>query len=125
VIRASSPGSFEKTFRALNTLKSGQPFKDLEPSGRRGVDALSRATPIDTGETANSWDFQTSYDKSKYSLSWFNTNIENGMHVAVAIQYGHGTRGGGFVEGVDYINPAVGPIMDRTIEEAWKKVRDA
>lgn len=125
MLSISLSGSFDKTIKALTTMKSGEPFKNLESHGRRGVDALSRATPIDTGETADSWGFQTNYKGQRYSLSWFNTHEVNGVNVAVALQYGHATRHGGWVEGVDYINPAIQPVINQAVDEAWKKVRDA
>jgi hypothetical protein len=125
MIYATSSRSGKKTEDALKTMKSGKPFKDLDPAGRRGVDALSRATPRDTGETADSWGYQTNYADHRYSLSWFNTHNEDGANIAVILQYGHATRNHGWVEGQDYINPAIQPIMRKAIDDAWEEVRRA
>jgi len=125
MISVSSSGSFSKTIQALTKMKNGEPFKNLEPHGRRGVDALSRSTPRDTGETSDLWGYQTNYSNHKYSLSWFNTHNEDGVNVAVILQYGHGTKNGGWVEGEDYINPAIQPVMKAAIEDSWRQVRNA
>jgi hypothetical protein len=125
MIYAQSSGSTKKTEDALKKMQSGEPFKNLDPSGRRGVDALSRSTPRDTGETADSWGYQTNYKNHIYSLSWFNTHNEDGANIAVILQYGHATRNGGWVEGYDYINPAIQPIINNAIEDAWRQVTDA
>lgn len=125
MIYAKSSRSGSKTEDALKKMQSGEPFKGLDHFGSRGVDALSRATPRDTGETADSWGFQTNYSKHRYSLSWFNTHNEDGSNIAVILQYGHATRNHGWVEGVDYINPAIQPVMNSAIEDAWRQVKNA
>lgn len=122
MIKVSSPGSFEKTTKALTKMKEGEPFKNLDTYGGRGVDALSRATPIDSGETSQSWGYQTNYKDHRYSLSWFNTHEVDGVNVAVVLQYGHATGTGGWVEGQDYINPAIQPVMNDAINDAWRQV---
>jgi hypothetical protein len=122
MIKATSPGDFGKTTKYLEYLKSGDIFNGLDVYGRRGVDALASATPRDTGETAQSWGYQIGHTKNKVSISWFNTHREHGVNIAVIIQYGHGTGTGGYVQGIEYINPAIRPIFDAILEDVWKQV---
>lgn len=124
MIRVTSSGSFDKTLRFLNRIRGPSIFSSLHHHGRVGVEALSRATPSETGETANSWGYQVSSSRGKHSISWFNTNEVDGVNIAVIIQYGHGTGTGGYVQGRDYINPAMRPIFDRIAEDVWRQVRD-
>jgi len=118
----TSHGDFKKTTKFLDFMQSGDVFDNLDKYGRQGVDALSSATPRDTGETANSWNYQIGHTKGTYSISWFNTHKEGGVNIAVIIQYGHGTGTGGWVEGRDYINPAVRPLFDRIVNDIWRQV---
>lgn len=107
--------------RAKETIKLG----DLDRYGREGVAALTAATPKDTGRTAESWHYEIIREKESVSISFYNTNIQNGVPIAILLQYGHGTRNGGWVEGRDYINPAIQPIFDKIAEDAWKEVSNA
>jgi hypothetical protein len=122
MLKRSSHGSFEKTTSFLTKLQSGKLFDNLNRHGSVGVDALSRSTPKDSSETANSWGYQVGHTKGRISISWFNTHVDAGVNIAVIIQYGHGTGTGGWVEGRDYINPAMRPIFDRILEDVWKQV---
>lgn len=122
MINVISEGDNKKTEKFLEMMKSGKPYQDLDRYGRQGVDALRSATPRDTGETAQSWGYQVSHTKGRYSISWFNTHKERGVNIAVIIQYGHGTGTGGWVEGRDYINPAIQPIFDRIVDDVWRQV---
>lgn len=94
----------------------------LDSFGKQGVEALKNATPVNTGETASSWYYEIEKDKEVLSLVFKNRHIVNGVNIAIILQYGHGTRNGGFVTGVDYINPALKPIFDRLTEDLWKEV---
>jgi hypothetical protein len=94
----------------------------LESYGGEGVRALSAATPADSGATASSWNYSVNVKKGTISISWTNSNMAGGVPVAVLLQYGHGTRNGGYVQGRDYINPALRPIFDKLAEEAWREV---
>lgn len=94
----------------------------LDSFGKQGVEALKNATPVNTGETASSWYYEIEKDKEVLSLVFKNRHIVNGVNIAIILQYGHGTRNGGFVTGVDYINPALKPIFERLTEELWKEV---
>lgn len=94
----------------------------LERYGRKGVEALAEATPKDTGKTAESWDYRVEATDSGYRIVWTNSNINDGVMIAMLLQYGHGTGTGGWVEGVDYINPAIRGIFEQMADEAWKEV---
>lgn len=97
----------------------------LDKYGRRGVEALSNATPVDTGLTASSWYYEINRDEQNQTvtLSFNNSNVvDDWCNVAIILQYGHGTRNGGYVEGVDYINPALQPIFNKIADEAWEEV---
>lgn len=125
MIYATSTGDSKKTEKALKTLESGKIFLDLDKYGRRGVDALSSATPVDTGRASQSWGYQTGFTNGVYSITWFNTDDEGGVNVAVILQYGHGTGTGGYVVGVDYINPAMRPLFDHIVQDIWRQVTNA
>lgn len=94
----------------------------LDKYGREGVAALASATPVDTGLTAKSWYYKIENKKGSVTISFLNSNIQNGVPIAIILQYGHGTGTGGWVEGRDYINPAIQPIFDRIVAEAWREV---
>ena len=96
--------------------------KILEKYGQMGVSALASATPIDSGTTAESWGYEISIGKEEATIYWTNTNQNKGVYIAVILQYGHGTGTGGYVQGVDYINPAIRPVFDKIAEEAWMEV---
>lgn len=115
-------GNFSKLNSYLERLKEVVKLGDLNKYGRQGVQALSSATPIESGETANSWYYEINRTKESVSISFHNSNINNGVPIAIILQYGHGTGTGGWVEGRDYINPAIQPIFDKIAEDAWKEV---
>jgi hypothetical protein len=117
-----SKGSFDNTESFLRRASSGSIFATLERFGQMGVDALRAATPADSGETANGWYYEVVKDSKSWSIIWGNNNVVDGRPIAVLLQYGHGTRNGGFVQGRDYINPALQPIFDQITAEAWKAV---
>jgi hypothetical protein len=125
MIGAKTRGSFRKTLKALETLKSGDIFSSLERYGVMGMDALSNATPVDSGLAARSWGYRVRTSRGRYILEWYNTNIENGIQVVILIQYGHGTGTGGYVQGRDFINPAIRPIFDKIADDVWEKVKNA
>lgn len=123
MVRLTSKGDFSKTFQFLeNTKKILHIPTVLEKYGRLGVDALAKATPIDTGKTADSWYYEVREEKDLYELVFSNTNVNKGVPIAIILQYGHGTGGGGYVEGRDYINPALRPIFDDLADKVWKEV---
>lgn len=115
-------GDFSKLNRFLERAKETVRLGDLDKYGREGVAALSSATPIDSGQTANSWYYEITHKNGSSSISFHNKNIQNGVPIAIILQYGHGTRNGGWVQGRDYINPAIQPLFDKIANEAWREV---
>ena len=115
-------GDFSKLTRFLEKAKETVKIGDLDRYGQEGVAALASATPVDTGLTAKSWYYEIKHEKGSVSISFHNSNIQNGIPIAIILQYGHGTRNGGWVQGRDYINPAVQPIFDKIANNAWKEV---
>lgn len=115
-------GDFSKLNRYLERAKNVVRLGDLDRYGREGVAALASATPVDSGLTASSWYYEIVRKKGSVSINFSNSNIQNGVPIAVILQYGHGTRNGGWVQGRDYINPAIQPIFDRIANDAWREV---
>ena len=115
-------GDFSKTIKYLTDVKNAINVKNLEYYGQEGVAALRSATPVDTGLTANSWYYRIEHNKESVTISFHNSNIQNGVPIAIILQYGHGTNNGGWVQGRDYINPAIQPIFDKIVKDAWKEV---
>lgn len=115
-------GDFSKLTRFLERAKEAVHIGDLDKFGKEGVAALASATPVDSGETANSWYYEIENRKGSVMISFHNSNVQNGVPIAVILQYGHGTRNGGWVQGRDYINPAIQPIFDKIADAAWKEV---
>lgn len=115
-------GDFTKTTNFLKKVKTDNITRIMDEYGRRGVAALSAATPVDTGKTASSWYYKVQRTNYSVTLSFHNSNIQNGVPIAIILQYGHGTRNGGWVEGRDYINPAIQPIFDDLLKKAWGEV---
>ena len=122
MITVQASGSFDKTEQYLRQMSKFDVITILERYGQDGVNALSAATPTDTGETAASWSYETEYKAGSYFIYWKNSHIVNGVPIAVILQYGHGTRNGGYVHGRDYINPAIRPIFDKIANDVWKEV---
>jgi hypothetical protein len=122
MIRVEQKGDFTKLTRYFERVKKYSRVLDLDKFGRMGVAALASATPVDTGLTANSWYYKIENNNGVVKLSFLNSNIQNGVPIAIILQYGHGTRNGGWVEGRDYINPAIQPIFDEIVENAWREV---
>lgn len=115
-------GDFSKLTRFLERAKEAVKLGDLDKYGREGVAALSSATPIDSGKTAESWYYEIKNQNDSVSINFLNSNVNKGVPIAVILQYGHGTRNGGWVQGRDYINPAIRPIFDKIAESAWREV---
>lgn len=115
-------GDFSKTEKFLNSISKKLYYRNLQKYAEQGVAALASATPIDSGTTANSWNYEIRQTKNSVSIYWTNSNVNKDVPIAVIIQYGHGTRNGGYVQGRDYINPAMRPIFDKIAENVWKEV---
>lgn len=115
-------GDFSKTTRYFERLKDAAKIGDLDKYGREGVSALESATPYDTGNTARSWYYEVTQGDGTVSITFSNSNVVSGVPIAIILQYGHGTRNGGYVHGRDYINPALRPIFDKIAKNAWEEV---
>ena len=122
MIHFKQKGDFSKVTRYFAKVEKGVQPKDLEKYAREGVAALSSATPVETGSTANLWRYEISNSNGIAEISFYNDNVQNGVPIAIILQYGHGTRTGGWVQGRDYINPAIQPIFDKITNEAWREV---
>lgn len=115
-------GDFSKLTRYFERLKEAIKLGILNKYGQEGVSALSSATPVESGKTASSWSYEVENQGGCAKISFFNSNVNKGVHIAIILQYGHGTGTGGWVEGRDYINPAIQPLFDKIVEDAWKEV---
>lgn len=115
-------GDFSKLTRFLERAKEAVHLGDLDKYGQAGVAALASATPADSGLTASSWYYKITNKNGSVTISFHNSNIQNGVPIAIILQYGHGTGTGGWVQGRDYINPAIQPIFDQIADSAWKEV---
>ena len=122
MITFTQRGSFRNTERYLRRLKEAELFAVLNKYGEIGVSALSNATPLESGETAASWSYSIQQRPGYYSIRWHNSHTNDGAPIAVLLQYGHGTGTGGYVQGRDYINPAVRPIFETMANDAWREV---
>lgn len=122
MISFSHKGDFSKLDRYLEKLKNAVRVGDLDKYGREGVAALASATPVDSGLTAASWNYEIIRKPGSVSITFNNSNIQNGVPIAVILQYGHGTGTGGWVQGRDYINPAIRPLFDKIANDAWREV---
>lgn len=124
-ISFDASGDFKNTERFIGKVKKGNILPALRSLAMAGVRALASATPVDSGLAADSWGFEITRSRNSASITWTNSDVENGFPVAIMLQYGHGTRNGGYVKGRDYINPAMQPVFDKIAEEAWKVVTSA
>lgn len=122
MITFKQKGDFSKLTNYLEKAKRALKISDLDKYGQRGVAALSSATPIDSGATASSWYYKIESKNGSISINFYNSNINDGVPIAIILQYGHGTGTGGWVQGRDYINPAIQPIFDEITKEAWTEV---
>lgn len=115
-------GDFSKMSRFMERVGNVVRLGDLDKYGREGVAALASATPVDSGLTASSWGYRIVRKKESVTIEFYNKNIQNGVPIAIILQYGHGTGTGGWVEGKDYINPSIQPVFDRIVNNAWREV---
>jgi|SRR6188472_1780905 len=123
MITITQKGSFKNTEKYLSRLKTAEIFAVLNKYGSLGVNALSNATPTESGETAGSWTYTIVQRPGYYSIRWHNSHIVDGVPIAVILDYGHGTGTGGYVQGRSYIMPAIRPTFDRMSEEIDKELR--
>ena len=122
MISFKQKGDFRKFSRYLERVKGAARVGILDKYGSEGVKALSAATPVESGKTASSWYYEIKRSDGSVKLEFLNSNVNNGVPIAIILQYGHGTNNGGWVEGRDYINPAIRPIFDKIAENAWREV---
>ena len=122
MINFQHSGNFNNITRFLERMSKQDAMSILNKYGKRGVELLRTATPIDTGKTADSWGYEAVRENGRYKIYWSNSNIQNGVPIAIILQYGHATRNGGYVEGIDYINPALEEVFTSMAEELWKEV---
>lgn len=122
MLRIQAEGDFTKTMDFLERAKRLVGMSIFDKYGKIGVEALRSATPKDTGETANSWYYEVNREGNKVTIDWLNRNVNDGVNIAVIIQYGHGTGTGGYVRGIDYINPAMKPVFDKIADDLWREV---
>jgi hypothetical protein len=121
-VKITSHGNFNKTESWLKRLLERSYLKKLDKYGKMGVDALRRATPVDTGLAASSWHYQVIVDGDSGKLTWYNDDIEGGCTVVVLVDRGHATKSGGWVAGKHFIEPALDPIMKKLEDEVWEEV---
>lgn len=122
MIRVKQKGDFSKVSKYFSKIKEPVKNEILDRYGREGVAALSAATPKDTGLTSKSWEYKVNKTKGSVSISFYNTNIQNGVPIAIILQYGHATNNGKWIEGIDYINPALKPLFERMANDIWEEV---
>lgn len=122
MIKFRQKGDFSKVTNYLEKAKQAVRLGKLDKYGREGVAALASATPADTGLTASSWYYEIQNTNGSVQINFLNSNIQNGVPIAIIIQYGHGTNNGGWVQGRDYINPAIRPIFDKITNDVWREV---
>lgn len=122
MITVRQKGDFSKTTKFLERVREAVNLGLLDKYGREGVNALKSATPVDTGLTASSWYYEIEKRNGVARLTFNNSNIQNGVPIAIILQYGHGTKNGGWVQGRDYINPALKPLFDEITDRAWREV---
>lgn len=122
LIKFNHKGNFKKTERFFNRVLRMSYLNILEKYGQMGVEALRNATPVDSGKTAESWDFGIDKGDGMVTLYWTNSNENNGVNIAVLLIYGHGLQNGAYVEGVDFVSPAMRPIFEQIANESWKEV---
>lgn len=122
IIKVRSGGDLDRTERFLSDMLRRKYLEKLSYWAERGVEALRNATPVDTGKTAESWDYEILEENGKTTIQWINSNINVYVNVAVILQYGHGTNHGGYIEGIDYINPALRPLFEEIAEHVWLEV---
>lgn len=122
MIKVKSNGDFSKTISYMKNARKAVNIRSIEKYAQEGVNALKAATPQDTGKTASSWSYEIQRTNNSITINFNNSNVVNGVPIAIILQYGHGTKNGGYVKGRDYINPAIQPIFDKITNDAWKEV---
>lgn len=120
--KVRTEGSFKKFLMFLKRLENGEFYKILDHYGQLGVEALRDRTPVYTGRAASSWFYEVDIDDKQASITWCNSDIEHGSNVIMLLEYGHGTRRGGYIDGIDIVDPALEPVLTQMIDDVWKEV---
>ena len=116
-------GDYSKTDKFLKSMQNGDLFSNLDRYGKMGVRALADNTPEESGLTSDSWGYRVIKSRTRPGIEWYNRNVNDGANIAILIQYGHGTGTGGYVQGIDYINPAIRPIFNKIVDDIWSQVK--
>ena len=122
MIRFESKGDFSRSIKWLTKLQRAEFYKRVNAIAAQGTSALASATPVDSSKTAQSWSHEVKITRTSCRVEWHNSNVNQGVPIAIILQYGHGTGTGGYVAGRDYINPAIRPIFDKIAEDVWSEV---
>lgn len=123
MLRITTTGSFRNTDKFLSRMSKGDIYRSLEIYGERGVAALAAVTPEDSGATANSWSYEIENNGKDFTIWWTNNHFDSeGTPIVIMLQYGHGTGTGGYVQGRNFINPAIQPIFDEILNDIWREV---
>ena len=122
MIRFESKGDFSRSIKWLQKLQRAEFYKRVNAIAAQGTSALASATPVDSSKTAQSWSHEVKITRTSCRIEWHNSNVNQGVPIAIILQYGHGTGTGGYVAGRDYINPAIRPIFEKIAEDVWKEV---
>ena len=122
MIRFESKGDFSRSIKWLQKLQRAEFYKRVNAIAAQGTSALASATPVDSSKTAQSWSHEVKITRTSCRVEWHNSNVNQGVPIAIILQYGHGTGTGGYVAGRDYINPAIRPIFDKIAEDVWSEV---
>ena len=122
MITITQKGDFHKLDNFMERLKNVIHVGELDKYGRRGVEILKAATPVDSGQTANSWYYKIDRSEGQVVIGFYNSHINDGVNIAIILQYGHATGTGGWVEGRDYINPSLAPLFDKIADDAWDEI---
>ena len=122
MIKFKQKGDFSRTTKYFQKAEKAARLPDLDRFGEIGVSALSTATPIDSGRTANSWSYKITRTRQTTTIGFYNDNVQQGVPIAIILQYGHATGNGGYVQGRDYINPSIQPVFDKILDDAWREV---
>ena len=123
IISVRKSGNFKNTEKFMMGVSKQLYLRRLEKYAIAGLEALQAATPVDTGKTKNSWGYEIIFSDTSVNITWTNSNVVDGVPIAIIIQYGHATGTGGYVQGRDYINPAIQPLFDKMSEDIWKEVK--
>lgn len=124
-IKFTHHGDFKKTKKFLTRMSLLNPYEVLDKYGKKGVEALRAATPVDSGRTADAWYYEIERKFGSITIAWYNSNINEGVPIAIILNYGHGTGWGGYVKGREYISPAIQPVFDEIAEAVWKEVESS